>query len=190
MSSSSWPESSTASPSRPSRRCATGATTPTRPAANGARRQRQELGARRREGRTTTSSPEAPGPRARTSGSRASRNAGAHCRIGLSQRFQGLLRGPAIGASVGGLLGASPCQRLTSRPPAPRSIRVQGGRAAFARSNRYLSSPSAPCFRLNTLAARKPISYSRAESLSASRFFGQDRLYLQEDLATTDRIPT
>ena len=37
---------------------------------------------------------------------------------------------------------------------------MQGGRAAFARSNRHLSSPSAPFFRLNTLAARKPISYS------------------------------
>ena len=35
-------------------------------------------------------------------GSRASRNAGAHCRIRLSQRFQGLLRGHGIGASVGG----------------------------------------------------------------------------------------
>jgi len=61
MSSSSWPASSTTSRSRRSRRCATGATTPTRPAANAARRQRQELGARRREGSTTMSSPEAPG---------------------------------------------------------------------------------------------------------------------------------
>ena len=190
MSSSSWPESSTTSPSRPSRPSATGASTPTRLAASGAGQQWRELGARRREGRTTMSSLEAPGPRARAPGSRASRNPGAHCRSGLSQRLQGLQPGPGAGASVGGLLGASPCQRLTSRPPAPRSIQVQGGRAAFPRSNRQLSSPSAPCFRLNTLAVRKPISYSRAESLSASRFFGQDRLYLQEDLATTDRIPT
>lgn len=54
-------------------------------------------------------------------------------------------------------------ERLDSQYPPAFSTRVQGGRAGLARSNWHPSGPSAPLFRLNTLALRNPISYSSAQ---------------------------